>query len=438
MYAIDLFCGGGGFSCGITSSDTDISILYGVDKNETAIDTYEKNHTGEGIVADLTNGLPKEILARKEEIDIVFGSPPCQGFSDARGSRHIETESNGLVFEFIAFVEEVDPEVVLLENVEGMTTISEGFMDAIITEFSNIGYSVDYEVVRASDFGTPQNRDRVFVGGTKIDSEWGFTIPTTSSNESVTVREAICDLPAVTDDGNVKCQPLDTISVSTQYVKKLRTTTGETTQHRAKFPADDEKTQTIIANLEPGEMYRSNRFGDRYRQVWDVLSEEFTVVEQDVLHFIARHRGRQDYRIKGKTVGPVWVEKICSELDYNESQILSALDTLYDTGWLRTDTVDEKTGYDLNTQSGIRPRYMRLTPNQPANTILTTDFKPREKLHPFENRGLSLREGARIQSFPDDFQFAGSFNEVATQIGNAVPPLLAKQIADEISPPSQS
>jgi DNA (cytosine-5)-methyltransferase 1 len=75
---------------------------------------------------------------------------------------------------------------------------------------------------------------------------------------------------------------------------------------------------------------------------------------------------------------------------------------------------------------------MRLNPDGQSNTILTNDFNPRDKLHPKENRGLSLREGARIQSFPDSFIFTGSFNEIGNQIGNAVPPLMAESLAEHI------
>ena len=76
---------------------------------------------------------------------------------------------------------------------------------------------------------------------------------------------------------------------------------------------------------------------------------------------------------------------------------------------------------------------MRLDRNSISHTILTVDFNAREKLHPTANRGISLREGARIQSFPDDFRFVGNFDSIARQIGNAVPPLLAFKIARHLS-----
>jgi len=75
---------------------------------------------------------------------------------------------------------------------------------------------------------------------------------------------------------------------------------------------------------------------------------------------------------------------------------------------------------------------MRLNRDDIANTIVTHDFSPRQKLHPTEDRGISLREGARLQSFPDSFVFEGSFSDVAKQVGNAVPPLMAMKIGEFI------
>lgn len=136
--------------------------------------------------------------------------------------------------------------------------------------------------------------------------------------------------------------------------------------------------------------------------------------------------------MKGKSVGAVPDSLIATHLDHDDETVLAALERLYDDGWIRTDTEGDVLGYDLNTKSGIRPRYMRLDPDGQSNTILTTDFSPRDKLHPTENRGLSLREGARIQSFPDSFRFVGTFDEIASQIGNAVPPLMARRLGEHV------
>jgi hypothetical protein len=246
-----------------------------------------------------------------------------------------------------------------------------------------------------------------------------------------TVAEALADLPAPTDDGTVPLPPLSEFP-DNDYLPLVRDGASETWNHVANAPADDEDTRHIVDELRPGEMYRSSRFGDRYRQVWDVLGHRFSGVERDVLHFIARHRTRKEYRMYGSSVGPVPDTRIAGSLDHDDDAVLEALDSLYEGGWIRSDEEDGVTGYDLNTKSGIRPRYMRLDPTGQSNTILTTDFNPRDKLHPTENRGLSLREGARIQSFPDSFRFRGSFDEIAGQIGNAVPPLLAWRLGEHL------
>lgn len=244
-----------------------------------------------------------------------------------------------------------------------------------------------------------------------------------------TVAEAPADLPAPTDDGIVSLPALSEFP-DNDYLPLVRNGATETWNHVANDPADDEDTRHIVAELRPGEMYRPSRFGDRYRQVRDVLSHEFSGVERDVLQFIARYRTRKEYRMYGDSVGPAPDTRIAGGLDHGNGAVSDALDSLYGGGWIRSDGEGGVTGYDLNTKSGIRPRYMRLDLTSQSNTILTTDFEPRDKIHPIENRGLSLREWARIQSFPDSFRFRESFDEIAGQIGNAVPPLLVWRLAE--------
>ena len=101
------------------------------------------------------------------------------------------------------------------------------------------------------------------------------------------------------------------------------------------------------------------------------------------------------------------------------------LESLERKKWLRSTENKNGKAYDINTKSGIRPLYLRLHRNLPSRTIMTTSFRVRELVHPTINRPITFREGARIQSFPDDFEFIGTPQEISTMIGNAVPPLLA-------------
>ncbi|WP_435154514.1 DNA cytosine methyltransferase [Haladaptatus sp. DFWS20] len=442
MKAIDLFCGAGGFSCGFEQAG--ISVEYGVDRNEQALKTFDETHDGEAIHHDISEGVPDAFA--DEAFDIVFGSPPCQGFSDARGHRRLDDERNELVFSFIQWIRELDPDYVMMENVAGMATISDEFLAAIETEYADAGYDVTWKKLNAADYGVPQTRERVIYFGVRKGSRVSPSLPRgeyhenggnqlsldgTIQNGWTTVRDAIRDLPAPTEDGVVSLPPLSDYP-DNDYLPLIRDGAEKTWNQVAKTPTDDETTRQIVSCLRPGEMYRSSRFGDRYRQVWELIADQFTAVEQDCLHFIARNRTRKEFRMGEKSVGAVPDFKIARQLEHEEDDVLQALDDLLSDGWVRTDIDGETTGYDLNTKSGIRPRYMRLTPDGQSNTILTTDFNPRDKLHPTENRGLSLREGARIQSFPDSFEFVGSFDDIANQIGNAVPPLMGKRLAEHL------
>ncbi|WP_049970451.1 DNA cytosine methyltransferase [Haladaptatus cibarius] len=442
MKGIDLFCGAGGFGSGFEQFGMDV--LYGIDVNEMALETFDRNHEGESIQHDISEGVPEKL--RGIDVNVVFGSPPCQGFSDARGSRRLDDERNQLVFSFIQWVGELQPEYVMMENVAGMTTIGEEFLDAVEREYRDVGYEVEWAKLNAANFGVPQTRERVIYFGVREDSPITPTLPNGDYTENGdgqlslsgremngwrTVEQAFEDLPEPTDEGTIELPPLSEYP-DNDYLRDIRNGGRRTYNHIAETPADNADTRAIIENLRPGEMYRSSRFGDRYRQVWDLLSDRFTETEQDCLHFIARHRTRSAFKMGDKGVGAVPDSKIAHGLEHDDDTVYTALQDLLADGWVRTDEDGDTLGYDLNTKSGIRPRYMRLNPDGQSNTILTTDFKPRDKLHPTENRGLSLREGARIQSFPDEFEFVGSFGDIANQIGNAVPPLMAKALAEHI------
>jgi site-specific DNA-cytosine methylase len=135
--AIDLFCGAGGFSNGFEKAGVDLK--YGIDVDNDALKTFRHNHDSDAIEKDIREGVPDEVL--QNDYDIVFGSPPCKGFSDARGSRYVNDDRNGLVFEYIYWVSEMQPDIAIMENVTGMRTIGEDFMDAMKKEFKDSGYN---------------------------------------------------------------------------------------------------------------------------------------------------------------------------------------------------------------------------------------------------------------------------------------------------------
>ncbi|MFW6026099.1 MAG: DNA cytosine methyltransferase, partial [Candidatus Woesearchaeota archaeon] len=158
---IDLFCGAGGFSKGFELTKK-FHILKGYDNNDVALKTFSKNHQGEGINYDIREAVPNEL---KNNVDVVIGSPPCQGFSDAKGSRSLEDERNDLVFHFIRWVNEIKPKVFVMENVAGLLTIDDNFVKEVERRYDESGYYIDYNIYNSKDFGVPQKRKRaIFVG----------------------------------------------------------------------------------------------------------------------------------------------------------------------------------------------------------------------------------------------------------------------------------
>lgn len=335
-----------------------------------------------------------------------------------------------------------------MENVAGMLTIDDGFVQEIIKQFNQIGYKVEYKILNSSNFEVPQNRKRaIFIA---IKKELNIEPSFPKNKIKTTVGEALSDIPDKlnNEDGIVE---YITEKPENRYQEIMRKNNGNKLyNHQAKFPRKND--MYLVKNLDEGKMYRSTRFGDKYEGVWDVFAKDFTYEERLILWFIARHRGRKAYKATDKN-GPDYIPediiidninnniKVKKEAyKYNFSGILNKkikinkkmIEKLYKEGWIRKKIVNNMSCYDISTQGGLRPRYMRLNREDQSNTILTVDFDAREKLHPYLNRGLSLREGARIQSFPDDFIFTGDFKEIAIQIGNAVPPLLSMYIANHI------
>ena len=191
---LDLFCGCGGLYYGFIEAG--FEVVLGIDYWKDAITTFENNHKDAiGLVADLFNETPKQISQKTgiKKVDIIVGGPPCQGFSIA-GKRIVDDERNQLYKSFVNFVDFYNPKIFLLENVPNIVSMGKGIVkDNIIEDFENLGYKVVYEVLMASDFGVPQNRKRAFFVGIKGNEE--FVFPTRNTENLITAKEAISDLP---------------------------------------------------------------------------------------------------------------------------------------------------------------------------------------------------------------------------------------------------
>lgn len=428
--AMDLFCGCGGLSKGFEKAGCEVRL--GIDCDDGFLKTFERNHKNTEVLKyDISGPVPDEV--KRVDPDIVIGSPPCQGFSDARGERSLGDERNRLVFDFIRWVSEIKPRVVLMENVAGFLTISKVFLREVGNRYRAAGYDMDMRLLCSADYGVPQLRNRVFCFAVRDNGRVMLEPRITHSNlltlfgsmaKFTTVGTALYGLPEPTKDGLVEVHGphKDTHTSYEEFVFD----SDRTTNHIAKYPNGEDLE--IIKRIPEGKMYRSNRFGKKYMGVWELFPEKFTAEEAQVFEFIGRYGGWNGLKLGVTEVGFLPKETIVSHTNASDEDV----ERLVERGWLRTKAFGDKVGYALNTKSGVRPMYMRLNTEDVANTIVTHDFSPRQKLHPTANRGISLREGARIQSFPDSFVFEGGFSEVAKQVGNAVPPLMAMKVAEFI------
>lgn len=332
---LDLFCGCGGMSLGFENAG--YNILLGIDFWKDALYTYQQNHNkAKTLQADLSTLDPASTksMLNGANVDIIIGGPPCQGFSVA-GKRIIEDDRNKLYKAFVAFVAYYKPKAFVLENVPNILSMGDGAVrEAIVNDFTALGYNVSYKVLMASDYGVPQNRRRAFFVGVTNGTTFDFQIPTVE--HKVTTHEAISDLTENTlEDGSAyPCFE------NSEYQTLMRANSNGVYNH--KITIHNEKTKEIIALVPDGGNYK-------------------------------------DLPIELQQIRKVHI------------------------AWTR-----------LNSQ-------------KPSITIDCGHF---HHFHYKYNRVPTVRESARIQSFPDDFIFYGSLVSQLKQVGNAVPPILAKAIAE--------
>jgi DNA (cytosine-5)-methyltransferase 1 len=218
MKVADLFAGVGGLSQGFLKAGFEISIAIEYDKD--IAHSYKMNHPQTDVYADDICLLDfKEIHKKHPNIGIVMGGPPCQGFSQKGKRLNLDDPRNYLFQQFVRFVEEFQPKYFVLENVPNIITTSNGyFKNEIIKAFNNIGYDVCSGVLRAVDFGVPQDRRRAVFIGQKDKLEIALPLPTNIKN---TVKDAIYDLPFINSGEGSEISYYDKLPFS-KLQKELR------------------------------------------------------------------------------------------------------------------------------------------------------------------------------------------------------------------------
>ena len=430
-YAIDLFCGAGGCSEGLIQAG--FHILFSSDISDMVELTYTNRHKQLGLIQgkntwfersdirDLTGEIIKEKIRNLDifknccipEIDLMIGGPSCQGFSRA-GRRDKSDPRNMLFGEYVRVINEIKPKYIILENVEGFMDMQfigyEGITgikypdgsitpDILINELNEIGYdALKPEILNAAAYGVPQRRNRViFIGYKKGLRKPQYPEPIFKPNEYITLKEAISDL--ITD------QTIRKNYKQSQYQKD--SIVGRTPDINGKVIPSDK----VINN--------------EHSKVTDIVRERFSLFRQGESGANFKKRVLDEgIDISNKAA----LIDLCSkELNLDEKAVVD----IYKSGKATKEQVDV-----LLTKKNIR---LRLDENAPAPTVVTIAD---DYISPWEARTFSVREMARCQSFDDSFEFLGKRTtgglkrrvEVPqyTQVGNAVPPLLAKAVALEI------
>ena len=205
MRAISLFSGAGGLDVGFIDAGVDVVIAS--ELNEDACNTYEANHPDTTLIrGDIREN--KVLLAPyRNQIDIVFGGPPCQGFSVA-GKMNPDDERSKLVWEYVDVVRMTNPRAFVMENVKALAKLSkwDSIRKKYLSTMDGLGYDVRYLVLNSKDYGVPQKRERVFFVGVKRGYNypiWNLNnIIESKTEQAPTIRDVLCSLPPIGSDGN--------------------------------------------------------------------------------------------------------------------------------------------------------------------------------------------------------------------------------------------
>ena len=365
MKVIDLFSGCGGLALGFKWAEFNTAFASDIDEN--CEKTYSYNFPGVPFIQkdlrDITTKQIKELV--NDDVDVVVGGPPCQGFSLANKNRNKVKDDprNELFYEFVRVVKDFQPKTFVMENVRGLLSMKNGEVIKLMKEeFKNsgLGYHVDFKILLASDYGVPQNRKRVIMIGFRKDLNILPEFPKKTYSTPFTVWEAISDLPQINAKEGEEGMNYHT-NPQNEFQEFVRKSSGSVYNHVA--------------------MRHTQRLIDRFK----VIKSGESLAHVPVKHSAVK-RG--------------------------------------------TPTEKSKIIFSQNNQ--------RLHANLPAPTIAAS-FQS-NFIHPYFDRNFTAREGARLQSFPDDFIFKGMRTKMSwekglsqyQQIGNAVPPLMAYAIANQI------
>jgi DNA (cytosine-5)-methyltransferase 1 len=375
---ISLFSGCGGLDFGLQSVGAKCALA--IDTDASALATHRSNLKGATLLHDLRRAVP---LGEFNKIDLLACGPPCQGFS-TMGNRDPDDPRNKLIETCINVTAGLRPKIVLIENVRNVAgrLHSTTWMKAH-QALRGLGYSTTTLDVDVRSLGVPQTRRRLLL---------------------VAWRTEYTSLPSLPQEARPRTLGDVLIKV-----------TGA--NHKPQILARSSRAGTIARHIPSGASLCNVRGGDRFIRTWEIPSVfgSTTLSERNLLNAVRLLRRRERKRNWGDA-DAVSIIRLSSFLGREQSRIAQRL---VDKDYLRFSDDDT---YDLrHTFNG---KFKRPSLDGWSPTVDTRFGDPNYFLHPTEDRPFTVREAARIQCFPDTFEFQGPIRSQFRQVGNAVPPPL--------------
>ena len=379
---VDFFAGAGGLSCGFTQAG--FGVKFANDFEDVCVRTYRFNHPELPSCKVLKEDIRKIVNNIDDyvsgSIDIVVGGPPCQGFSSANQQRIIDDPRNELYKYYIEAIKKICPKFVLMENVRGMLSVAE----QVVEDYKSIKikkdgkvytYMISYRLLNSMNFGVAQSRERLIYIAVRND---------VAEEKNITPDAIFQEI-----DDECKHSKHYNLSSALEFIKPL-----EAPRIKGMTETDDEKTgMKVNAN--------------EYDSCGNEYLKEVNGGRQ--LSYVFNHKARY-----------------CSDVNY---EIFRRLNQGEDSTSPKIADI-----MPYARRNGIfKDKYFKLYADKPCRTItahLRMDCL--SHIHPYQVRSITPREAARVQSFPDDYMFLGAYLKTYMQIGNAVPVIMSKKIANVI------
>lgn len=372
---VDFFCGAGGMSLGF--SQNGFKVVLANDIEEACTETYSFNHLEipkSRIITDDIRLIVENINDYiYEDVDVIIGGPPCQGFSMANRQRLIDDPRNILYKYYVKGIEIIKPKFFIMENVKGMLSVA----DQVKYDFhnlENVDYDVYYHIFNAKDFAVPQNRERLIYIGVRSD---------VGEKKGVNAFKIIREI-----ESKIKNGPRYILEDAIQDLRQLKASTI--------------KNATELDTIESGKKIEKNN---------EISMNKYisTINMNEINSLIFNHKAR-----------------------YNNDRDIEIFSRMLPGDKSDSERISDIMPYS-NRKDIFKDKYYKLKMDEICKTITAhMKFDCNMYIHPLQARGLTPREAARIQSYPDSYMFCGAYTKTYMQIGNSVPPLMARIIGETI------